>query len=200
MSTPESRIVDERPTGRQGGIVVGTDYASSNNFFQVPLERLRQADPKNVQEIAASQIALLSNYHREVLDQAKKSFLWALLATGIGLIFFLSAIGFVIYRQATQVAIISAIGGVLIEFIAGINFYLYGKTASQMAEFQFRLDVTQRFLLANSMCESLAEEYKHKTRSELIKKIVAIDFQPSDVEVDSSVKKDNSKNQQIGKE
>ncbi len=73
-----------------------------------------------------------------------------------------------------NVAVVSLISGALIEVISGINFYLYGKTSVQLADFQTRLDVTQRFLLANSMCESLEGDYKQKARSELIRTIAGV--------------------------
>lgn len=184
-------------SGRIGEIV--SEQSSSlvtgaSNFYQVPIERLSKADPANVQEIAASQIALLSNYHKEVLDQAKKSFLWALIAAAIGLTFFISAISFLIFHQATEVAIISAICGTLIEFISAINFYLYGKTASQMADYQLRLDRTQQFLLANSMCESLEGELKHSTRSELIRTIAKTNIQFRDIETVTANEKNIGEN------
>jgi len=132
------------------------------------LDRLANANPTNVQEIAASQIELLSNYHNLVLEQARRSFAWAIIAAAIGLIFFIAAVSFIIYRDLQSAAIISVISGALVEVISGINFYLYGQTSKQMNDFQNRLDTTQRFLLANSICESLEGDYKEKSRSELI--------------------------------
>jgi len=138
------------------------------------VNRLSIADPSNVQEIAASQIELLSTYHNVVLKQAKDSFQWAIIAAGIGFIFLLISVFFVLYLKSLDVAVISLIGGVLIEFISAINFYLYGKTSTQMASFQSRLDKTQRFLLANSLCEGLDADHKQKSRSELIQTIAGI--------------------------
>jgi len=156
----------------------GLVTSSSTNFYQLPIERLSKADPSNVQQIAASQIELLSNYHQEVLNQAKKSFFWALVAAGAGFFFFLGTLLFIIYPKEegkrTEIAVVSTIGGVLIEVISAINFYLYGKASSQMADFQQRLDRTQRFLLANSICEGLEGEVKQKSRSELIQAIAGI--------------------------
>ena len=168
MAIPESNIIGEaRP--QNSGIITGATH-----IYQVPLERLSKAKPADVQEIAASQIQLLSNYHEEVLSQAKQSFLWALIAAGIGLVFFLAGIAFILNRQAIEIAVISAIGGALIEFISAINFYLYRKTASQMADFEERLDRTQRFLIANSLCEGLEGDAKQQARSELIKIIAGV--------------------------
>ena len=141
---------------------------------QPTLERLSRADPANVQQIVASQLELMTLYHNEVLDQARKSFRWALVAAGIGLIFFIGAIGFTLFRDSQNAAILSMISGTLIEVISGINFYLYGKASVQFADFQNRLDATQRFLLANSICERLDKDTKQQTRSDLVRVIAGI--------------------------
>lgn len=132
------------------GDIIGT------TFF----ERISKADPTNVQEIAASQIELLSTYHNLVLKQSSRSFSWALIAAGVGLAFFLAAIAFLLLEQPDNIAVISVISGALIEVISGINFYLYGRTSSQLADFQTRLDKTQRYLIANSICEGLEGDFK----------------------------------------
>ena len=50
---------------------------------------------------------------------------------------------------------VSAFAGGLIEVISGINFYLYFRTARQFAAFHTCLERTNRFLIANDMCEHL---------------------------------------------
>jgi hypothetical protein len=146
-----------------------------------PLERLSKADPSNVQEVVASQIALMSIYHNEAIDQAHKSFKWASVIAITGVFFFLISIVvwfFQISGQNQGIAILSAIGGGIIEVISGLIFYLYKKTAEQMADFQNRLDITQRFMLANSICEGLQGEIKQNVRSELVRAIAGIQCFP----------------------
>jgi len=150
------------------GFVAGGDIVIHS------VDRLVTAKPGDVQQIAASQIELLNGYYHLVLSQAGRSFRWALIAAGIGLLFFLAAVTFLVIRQPQQLATISLISGALIEVISGINFYLYGKTSAQLAEFHSRLDITQRFLLANSLCETLDDESRNRERSELIRKIAGI--------------------------
>lgn len=150
-------------TDQRGSVVVG-----ATGRAQLAIEQLAAADPANVQEIAASSAQLLNLYHEQVLAQAQQSFRWALIAAAVGLLFFLFAIAFVLTQQALEVAAISAICGALVQFISAINFYLYGKTAAQMAEFQQRLERTQRFLIANSLCEGLEGDPKQRARSQLI--------------------------------
>lgn len=144
--------------------IIGSGLNDENRL----LEKLAEAKPADVQVIAATQIAYLSQYYGEVLKQAKKSFNWALIAAGIGLIFFLSSIIFDALKLNSSSAIISTTCGLIIEFISAINFYLYNRASLQMAEYQERLDRTQRFLLANSICEGLETDAKQKARSGLI--------------------------------
>lgn len=128
-----------------------------------------KSDKDEVKSIASSQIGLLSKFYDLSLDQAGRSFRWALIASIIGLLFFMAAIAFQLWGEGgSELPMITLIGGALIEFIAGINFYLYGKTLSQLTLFQGRLEVTQRFLLANSLCNKLGDDHRDDTRAALI--------------------------------
>ncbi len=158
--------------------LTGEPIVTQTTFYNVissAADRLSQAKPEDIQEIAASQIKLLASYYDLVLGQARKSFRWALIAAGIGLMFFLASVGFLLSQQPQNLANISLISGALIEVISAINFYLYGKTSAQLATFHTRLGTTQRFLLANSMCESLEGEFKQKARYELIKTVAGFE-------------------------
>ena len=146
----------------------------SNDVIGDVVERLSQTDPSNVQRVAAAQVGLLTIYHNLVLDQARRSFKWALIAAGAGFGFFLAAVGFILLQQSQNVATVSLISGALIEVISAINFYLYGKTSAQLAAFQTRLDQTQRYLLANSVCEGLEGDFKQRARAELVTVIASI--------------------------
>jgi hypothetical protein len=139
---------------------------------------LAEADPGDVQKIAASQIDLLTSYYNAVLGQATMSFRWALVATGIGLCFFILAITFLLVTQSQAVATISVISGALVEVIAGINFHLYNKTTTQLSNFHQHLDQTQRFLLANSICEALEGETKQATRAAIVNTIANPQLKP----------------------
>lgn len=138
------------------------------------VKRLSEAKPGDIQEIAASQIELLSSYYQLALEQQRKSFKWALIAAGFGLICFFTGAAFLIYSDLKSVALIGTISGTTVQIISGIQFYLYAQTTKQLAGFHTRLDATQRFLLANSVCESLHGETKDKARHELVQVIAGI--------------------------
>jgi hypothetical protein len=149
---------------------------SVQDFYALK-EELSQAQPGDVQKIAASEIGLLRDYYQDALVHVKRSFIWALVAAVIGLFFFIGAIIFLLATQNRDVAIISVISGAIVEVISGVNFYLYGKTAEQIKYFHRPLEQTQRFLLANSVCESLDGEIKQKTRAQLVATIAEFDLE-----------------------
>jgi hypothetical protein len=123
--------------------------------------------------VAASQLKISNNYYQSVLGQAQQSFRSAIIAAGVGLGFFLAALGFALALGKLDVAIISSISGGIVEVIAGLNFWLFGKTAAQLDLFHVRLEQTQRFLLANSVCENLRDDARDTARSELVKSFSA---------------------------
>ena len=62
------------------------------------------------------------------------------------------------------------IGGLIIEFISGVVFYLYFRCASQLSSFCVCVERMSRFLLANKMCDQLDKDKNGSiTRSELVK-------------------------------
>lgn len=138
------------------------------------LERLTDSPTDDVRSTAASQIELLSRFYDLSLSQAQRSFRWALVAGMVGLIFFIAAIGFTMLDNQ-KISTVTLIGGGMVEFISGVNFYLYGKTIGQLTLFQGRLEITQRFLLANSLCESLGDELRDTTRAQLIFQLANIE-------------------------
>ncbi len=137
------------------------------------------ARPEDVQLIARAQVTKLEDYYNTALTQAKQNFNWALIAAGVGSAFFLFAVGVLLTVQSTAVATISVISGALVQVISGLNFYLYNRTTNQLVDFSARMDQTQRFLLANSICESL-DTSKEKTRAALVTTIATLLPGPSD--------------------
>ena len=146
--------------------------AVASRAINLAINQLSEARPEDIQTIAGSQIRLLTAYYNLVLTQASQSFRWALIAAAIGLAFFLGAIAFLLLTQSQSLAVVNVICGVIIEGISGLNFYLYGQATKQLAHYHRQLDQTQRFLLANSVCEALEGESKQKSRSDLIRLIV----------------------------
>jgi hypothetical protein len=139
------------------------------------LDRLSNANLEDVLGVAASQIEVMDIYYKEVLSQARKSFYSAWFATVLGLLVLLSSILFYQFSKNQNITVLSLISAALIEFIAGVNFYLQGKTSGQLSEFHRRLEWTQRYLMANSICEKLQGEYRQRARLELVRSIFGLE-------------------------
>jgi len=149
----------------------GASPGAQRTFALLRLEKYASDD---VQKAVVAQLNLLDTYYSTALGQAKQSFKWALISAGVGLVFFLVAVSimllqpFILPRQALDtIALISVLSGALVEVVAGINFYLFNKTNNQVSNFHGSLLETQRFLLANSICDSL-EDLTVQTRAELV--------------------------------
>jgi hypothetical protein len=136
-----------------------------NSIVRDSIQRIGAADPANVQLIAALQLELLAGYHQIALAQSRRIFFWALVGSGVGLIFFVAALA---HALPTEIAFLS---GAIVEIIAGIVFVLYGKTTAQLSSFHRRLEDLQRYLLANSLCEALDGDERNKARAALIQEI-----------------------------
>lgn len=140
-----------------------------------PLKELSAA--RSVQEIASSQISILSGYYNNVLIQSQRSFYFALFAAGIGLLFFITAGGILLTSDLKSLALITTLGGALSAFVSGVNFHIYNKSSSQLIDFHQRLDMTQRFLLSDGLCNSIKDPAKQdSTRADIIMTIVGKDL------------------------
>ena len=133
-------------------------------------------DPSDVQQNAANQIKLLAKYHESGLQQARTSFNWAIALSLLGFPLLIFAFYYLLTNQSENpTSFISAMASVLVEFIAGTLFYLYNQTRKQLTYYHQQMNQIQRFLLANSVAESLENPAKEASRIELIRAIAAID-------------------------
>lgn len=136
---------------------------------------IQQSDPTDFQQIAATQLELANSYYTAVRIQSAQSFLWSRVTSGIGFVFFLAAIVFLIVELGKVSyfgAAVSAVGGVLVEVYAGLIQWQGKQTSNQSKDYHVRLDRIQRFIIANSTCEGLDGQEKQQMRSEIIRKLV----------------------------
>ena len=136
------------------------------------MERVAEANPKNIQEVAAAQVEIINSYYLNGLEQSKKSFFWSLIWGGIGSGFLLVAVSVLLFRQPTEIAYASGIGGILVEMFAGTYLYLYKHASDQLSLYRLALENMQKLLLANSRCEGLDTEAKQNARLDLIHLVV----------------------------
>ena len=81
------------------------------------------------------------------------------------------AVGFSLLHGLGLASVVPLITGAIVNVVSGIVFMLYGKTSSQLSAFHNQLEVLQRYLLANSICEGLSEAERDKARAALIGEI-----------------------------
>jgi hypothetical protein len=111
-----------------------------NVFMSGAIENVAKADPGNIQEVAASPLALSNSYYQSVLSQAR--FLATIVSAAIGLVFFILSLILAMVSHNPDAAYISALAGGIVEVISGLNFWLFGRTASQLDAFHVRLEKT----------------------------------------------------------
>jgi hypothetical protein len=133
------------------------------------VQSLSEADPKNIQEVAASQLALSNDYYENVLLQARRSFIAAIISATVGLLFFIAAVSIFLVRNDLRAGTVSVISGAIVEVISGLNFWLFGRTAAQLNLFHIRLEQTQKYLLANSISTKLSATARDTALIDLIK-------------------------------
>jgi len=154
------------------GTASGRTSASGALTIGNALKELSEAEPSDVQKIAGAQQALLTGIYELALQQSKTSFRWAVIAATAGLVLIIVAIALILFFElhsgASVAGVVSAISGGVVEVIAGVNFALYARTSAQLASFLPRLDQTQRFLLANSICANLEPPARETTRAALV--------------------------------
>jgi TRADD-N domain-containing protein len=137
---------------------------------QTPTQKLVAGlDPAKIQEVAASQVAISEMYYETSLQHAQRLFRWALITAGAGLIFFLVAVALQVLQKPVNGALISLTSGGVLAVLAMLNFILYGRVFNQLRAFHERLDRTQQYMLANSICENLKGDVKQATQIELIR-------------------------------
>ena len=139
------------------------------------------AKSKTVCEIGAALNNLTEQYYKDVLVQAKVSFWCAITAAAIGTGIFLVGFHSAMNPEKPNTADtetsyprlapnISLVAGVLVQVIAGINFYLYARTSRQFSSFHICLERTNRFLLVNTLCHELSnaedKDYMRKKLAE----------------------------------
>jgi hypothetical protein len=137
------------------------------------INAVARTDPRNIQEVAATQFTLSNSYYQNVLDQARRSFVAAAIAASLGVALFFLAVGFALTKDKFDAAVITTVGGGVVEVIAGLNFWLYSRTALQLNAFHIRLERMQKYLLANSVCANLNGDIRDETMSELVRTIAA---------------------------
>lgn len=153
-------------SSNRAGSLLGVDVSTKKYSLD---ESLATADINDIEVVASAQINSLVKFYNLALKQSQASFNLAVIASAIAVMFFIASLSFFLIKDSPDLARISLISGALIEVISAIVFYLYKKTSDQLAEYRGWLDSTQRFLLANRVCDNMQGEEQQKVRAEIIR-------------------------------
>lgn len=107
MNDEQIRRLLHRELGSTPKIV---DLLPSETTVSGALKGVSEADPANIQEVAAAQFGLSNLYYENVLAQAKRSFNAAVVAAVVGLAFFLAAVTFAMVTKQLAASIMSLVG------------------------------------------------------------------------------------------
>jgi uncharacterized membrane protein YagU involved in acid resistance len=120
-------------------------------------ERIENKPKPDVKDSILLNLNQLTEYYTINKAQARSSFRASVFAIVVGLLTIVGGIWIFYFGRSRNVelAAISAIGGVLIEFIGGAYFLLYNKTTAQSNYLYDRLVGTQDTMLAVSLCAAI---------------------------------------------
>lgn len=143
-------------------------------------------------QVAKSQLDQLTTYYKSALNEKKKGVYIALIIAFVGFLFFVFSVGLlgVQWYKATinntlvanantasvNAATASVICGSLLEFVALATFYFYGRVSTDL---QDHLDINQRFLLANIICEGMDSKSRQKAQAKLVEALLEYKEQDS---------------------
>jgi hypothetical protein len=89
--------------------------------------------------------------------QARSSFRFGVITVLAGLAFLLVGVVLFFAQQGLAPAALSAIGGVIAEFIGGTSLYLYNRVQAQSSYYHDYLGQYQRLMLAVSLCNDIED-------------------------------------------
>jgi hypothetical protein len=141
-------------------------------------------DTGGVGDIVTKHETMILRYYEDVQHQAKQSFesaksvarigFWVLIATLAYTLSFDAASrvnlpGVKMTPPSGAVVSMGAVSGALIEFIAGINFWLYARASRQFGAFHICLERTHRYLVAYKIAGEIGAK-----KDETLEKLVCI--------------------------
>ena len=139
-------------------------------------DELKVAMTGSIGDIVSAHEKMILQYYADVQQQAKQSFDAAKIVAALGFIVLIATLVYIFWlvwhpkiSGSITVATVGTVSGVLIEFIAAINFWLYSRASKQFGAFHICLERTHRYLIAYK----ITEEIKGK-RDETLEKLVCI--------------------------
>lgn len=157
----------------------------------LPLEKLqlcgelKKALSGDIGDIVSAHEEMILRYYEDVQVRAKDSFDSAKKVSKIGFGVLIATLAYTLIfdalahfnmpyfipspKNTLTIGGVGIVSGLLIEFIAGINFWLYGRAMRQFNAFHICLERTHRYLIAYKMAEEIKDN-----QDETLEKLVCI--------------------------
>lgn len=137
-------------------------------------ERIEHEDVPNVFDTIQLGLNQITEYYTINKSQARKSFAFSVFAVVAGLFTLIGGVWFFYFGKAPniQLAALSGIGGLLLQFIGGASFYIYNKSLAQLNYFYDKLVRMQDTMLAIQLCNAL----ENKDRQQELKERLIIEI------------------------
>jgi hypothetical protein len=148
-------------------------------------DQLKSALGGDIGEIVDKHGKMILAYYDDVQKQAGQSFRSAERVAKIGFWVLIVTLGYTLLFDALgrfnmpwfqptlkgslTVGGIGVVSGLLIEFIAAINFWLYGRASRQFSAFHICLERTHRYLIAYKIAETIGTD-----KDQILGKLVCI--------------------------
>lgn len=118
----------------------------------------KQCEKENILELMLANMKDLREYYELSRRQAKNAFFLAVILCLIGAILLIVAlVSFLLLPNHTDALTFGAIGGTVVEFIAGTSLLIYKKTIQQLNHYYRSLHENERFLLVLNLATKLPE-------------------------------------------
>lgn len=151
----------------------------ANNEIDIEINKfknlLKETD-NDVLKLMYKNVAELREYYVINKQQARNSYSASLFMCFLGFILFSSGVAYSVYDPSNNIIQYSTFGGVIIELIAGLFFWLYSKSIKQINLFHSSLQNTEKFLTAIQLVEKISEDKRDETYSNIINKIIERDI------------------------
>jgi hypothetical protein len=138
-------------------------------------KRLAEKPKPDVLDTIQLSLNQLTEYYAINKSQARNSFSFSVFAVIVGLATLIGGIWFfyLTEKQNIQLATISGIAGVLIQFIGGAYFYLYRRSLDQLNYFFNQLVKMQDTMLSIRLCEQIVpKERQNELRETVILRLL----------------------------
>lgn len=152
------------------------DTQDGNIYTEYTLRSTRNADNSNIERNRDIIALMLKNndesteYFSISKEQARASFVMSIVACSVGIVILAGSVFFAFFAKEAEASIISLIGGVVTELIAGTVFWVHNKSAIQLNRYYNALHESEKFLSTISLVDRLSPDKRDEIYIEIIRK------------------------------